>query len=286
VGESGGIHIEVGMRPLSRLPGSLVALALSAVPAIGALDAQSIPPRPSATEGHAACTAARLRLAGLPNLGVVSDQLFRGAQPDAAGFGELKRLRIDIVVNLRHETDTIRRERPLVEAQGMRYVSIPWRGWDEPKVEQVAQFLSLLRDHPDRRVFVHCRRGSERTGVMVASYRMSRDHWTPEQALAEMEAFGFRSRFSHLTRFVHRFPALLLRDPVLRSVTAMQSCGDDVGAGDVSGPAQGRAGCAGPRTAAGGPRALDGGQVAGVAESGAFQPSEPTSNRRCLSEQR
>jgi hypothetical protein len=67
---------------------------------------------------------------------------------------------------------------------------------------------------------------------------------------------------------------------------AASRSGDDVGAGDVSGPAQGRAGCAGPRTAAGGPRALDGGQVAGVAESGAFQPSEPTSNRRCLSEQR
>ena len=210
------LTLEMGMRPRSRLPGSLVTLAML-VSSLGASAAQSTRPEPSATESRAACAADRLPLAGLPNFGIVSDRVYRGAQPDTAGFTELKKLGIDIVVDLRHETGHIRGERRLVEAQGMRYVSIPWRGTDEPKVEQVAEFLSLLRDNPERRVFVHCRRGSERTGVMVACYRMSRDHWTPERALAEMQAFGFRSRFRHLTRFVREFPALLLRDPFLRS---------------------------------------------------------------------
>jgi hypothetical protein len=53
---------------------------------------------------------------------------------------------------------------------------------------------------------------------MVACYRISREQWTPEQAQAEMDAFGFcRRRFAHLTRFVREFPTLLLRDPGLRS---------------------------------------------------------------------
>jgi hypothetical protein len=52
---------------------------------------------------------------------------------------------------------------------------------------------------------------------MVACYRISREHWTPERAQAEMEAFGFRRRFAHLTRFVHEFPSLLRRDAVLQS---------------------------------------------------------------------
>jgi protein tyrosine/serine phosphatase len=155
----------------------------------------------------------------LPNFGSVSNQLYRGAQPADGGFAELKKRGIDIVVNLRHEPDEIVRERALVEAQGMRYVSIPWRGKQDPKTEQVAQFLSLLRENPDRRVFVHCERGAERTGVMVACYRMSREQWSPEQALNEMEAFRFRGLlFGHLKRFVRAFPGLFQSDSFLKPI--------------------------------------------------------------------
>ena len=117
-------------------------------------------------------------------------------------------------MNLRHETGEIAREHALVNAHGMRYVSIPWQGRHTPSAEQLAQFLKLLHDNADRKVFVHCRRGAERTGVFVACYRIAREHWTPEQALAEMERFRFRGlRFGHLKRFVRAFPTLWLRDP-------------------------------------------------------------------------
>jgi protein tyrosine/serine phosphatase len=154
---------------------------------------------------------------GLPNFGVVSDQLYRGAQPDERGFAELARRGISVVVNFRNERSTIERERALVESMGMEYVSIPWRGQDDPHPDQVARFLRLLADNPQRKVFVHCRRGAERTGVMVACYRMNRERWTADRALAEMEAFGFRRRFAHLARFVREFPMLMLRDPALQS---------------------------------------------------------------------
>ena len=85
--------------------------------------------------------AARVKLVGLPYFGNVSTQLYRGAQPQDTGFAELKKLGIGIVVNLRHEPDEIARERGLVEQQGMQYVSIPWRGKQDPKTEDVAQFL-------------------------------------------------------------------------------------------------------------------------------------------------
>ena len=157
--------------------------------------------------------------AGLRNFAVVSNHLLRGGQPADPGFAELKKLGVDIVVNMRDEPNEIARERTLVEAQGMTYVSIPWRGKQDPNPEQVAQFLKVMREHPDRKVFVHCERGAERTGVMVACYRMSSEGWTPDRALGEMEKFGFRGlRFGHLKRFVREFPALLLRDPVLKSL--------------------------------------------------------------------
>jgi protein tyrosine phosphatase (PTP) superfamily phosphohydrolase (DUF442 family) len=155
-----------------------------------------------------------VHVSGLPNFGIVSDRLYRGGQPENTGLAELRNLGVDIVVNLRHEADRIAREHALVEGLGMRYVSIPWRSKDGPNTGQVAQFLEVLRDNPDRRVFVHCRRGAERTGVYVASYRIAREHWTSEQALAEMERFRFRGLWNgHLKRFVRAFPTLLLSPP-------------------------------------------------------------------------
>lgn len=164
----------------------------------------------------AAQVAKPVQQPGLPRFGTVTSHLYRGGQPETRGFAELKGLGIDLVVNLRNEPDEIARERAVVEAQGLRYASIPWRGKENPKPEQVAEFLALLRANSDKKVFVHCERGSERTGVMIACFRMSTERWTPEQALAEMAAFGFRRfGFGHLKRFVREFPTLLTRDPLL-----------------------------------------------------------------------
>jgi tyrosine-protein phosphatase SIW14 len=153
---------------------------------------------------------------GLPRFGTVTNHLYRGGQPDTRGFAQLKGLGIDLVVNLRNEADEIARERALVEAQGLRYASIPWRGKENPKPDQVAEFLALLRANADKKVFVHCERGSERTGVMIACYRMSTERWTVDRALSEMDSFGFRRfGFGHLKRFVREFPSLLTREPFL-----------------------------------------------------------------------
>ena len=196
----------------------IVALAIPTAPFVVVAGTPSAQSHAQLPTGSSAAPAAPREYAGLRNFGVVSDYLYRGAQPAESGFAELARRGIAIVVNLRHERDRIAHERTLVESLGMQYVSIPWRGHDDPNPEQVAQFLRLLRDNPQLKVFVHCRRGAERTGVMVACYRISRERWTAERAQAEMEAFGFRRRFAHLTRFVRDYPALLLRDPVLESM--------------------------------------------------------------------
>ena len=150
----------------------------------------------------------------MPNFGVVSERLYRGGQPENTGLAELRKLGVDIVVNLRDEPDRIARERAMVEGLGMRYVSIPWQAWEGPNAEQVAQFLKLLRDNSDRKVFVHCRRGAERTGVFIATYRMAHENWSPDQALEEMEQFRFHGMWhGNLKRFVRAFPTLLLDPP-------------------------------------------------------------------------
>src|ERR1700751_1483396 len=128
-----------------------------------------------------------LPLNGVPNFGEVTSQLLRGGQPTEAGFEELSKRGIGLVINLRGDSKA---ERAMVEKLGMQYVSIPWH-CAYPKDRQVAQFLSVLRANPDKKIFVHCRLGVDRTGLMIASYRMAEQGWTAARAHREMAAFGF-----------------------------------------------------------------------------------------------
>jgi protein tyrosine phosphatase (PTP) superfamily phosphohydrolase (DUF442 family) len=165
--------------------------------------------------------ATKKKFAGLPNFGRVSDTLSRGAQPVDAGYAELKKEGFEIVVSFREHPGQIAVERRAVEAQGMRFVSIPWPPMDAPRNAQVAEFLELLRANPGKKIFAHCQRGAERTGVMVAAYRIAAEKWTPQQALDEMEVFGFRGFwFRHLKKYVRAFPAQLDSDPALKLASA------------------------------------------------------------------
>jgi protein tyrosine phosphatase (PTP) superfamily phosphohydrolase (DUF442 family) len=151
--------------------------------------------------------ARKVDLKGVSNFGEVSGQLYRGAQPTAHGFEELAHRGVGIVIDLRGDDKV---ERDVVTKLGMHYVAIPWHCY-APKDEKVAKFLSVLRDHPDKKVFVHCRLGIDRTGLMVASYRMAEQGWSAEQAEREMMAFGFNSAHRMicpgLSSYEEKFPS-------------------------------------------------------------------------------
>lgn len=155
---------------------------------------------------------------GIQNFGRLDARLFRGAQPEIAAYPTLKTFGIDVVVRLSTGGEYIEGERRQVEKIGLHFVSLPWRAEDTPEPGQIADFFELMRAHPDWKVFVHCREGVDRTGVMVALYRIAVDRWSADAALDEMRAFHFHTIFHpHLQTFVEDFPAMLARDPQLRA---------------------------------------------------------------------
>jgi len=162
----------------------------------------------------------KLQIAGVHNAGKITDFLYRGAQPKEAGLSELKLLGVTTIVDLRGEDqEKVTWERNRAESLGMRFVHIPVSGWSPPTDEQVVQFLSLFRGEPGQRIFVHCRFGDDRTGVLVATYRMAFEKWSAEQAMKEMYFFGFNG-FWHpaMKSFVRDFPARLNSSPALASL--------------------------------------------------------------------
>jgi protein tyrosine phosphatase (PTP) superfamily phosphohydrolase (DUF442 family) len=177
---------------------------------------QSAPPvSPTSTTpaGH----GQKLHITGIPNAGKITDVLYRGAQPTEMGLSELKILGITTLVDLRTEDrEKIEWERKHAESLGMRFVHVPVDGWSPPTDEQVVQFLSLLRDNPGQKIFVHCHFGDDRTGVFIATYRMVSQKWTAEQAIREMYFFGFNGLWHPAMKtFVRDFPARLNSAPGL-----------------------------------------------------------------------
>jgi tyrosine-protein phosphatase SIW14 len=159
------------------------------------------------------------RIRGIGNFGEVTPMLFRGAQPNKRGYEALAKMGVDIVVDTRG--NRTKSEGKEVRRHGMQYVAIPWH-CPFPRDETFARFLRLLRDNPNKKVFVHCRLGDDRTGMMIASYRMAVEGWTADEAMVEMRQFGF-NRAHHficprLASYEKEFPEHLRRNPAFRGL--------------------------------------------------------------------
>jgi tyrosine-protein phosphatase SIW14 len=133
----------------------------------------------------------------LPNFQKVDDHVYRGAQPTNSGFKDLAQLGIKTVVDLRDIGEHSQAdEQKIVTDLGMRYVSIPMHGMSTPKDDQVAAVQAVFNETTGGPVFVHCKRGADRTGMVVAVYRISHDQWENKKALSEAKSYGM-SIFEH-----------------------------------------------------------------------------------------
>jgi len=130
----------------------------------------------------------------IPDFGEVTPRLYRGGQPKKHGFEALAKLGVQIVVDLRGDRHGEREE---VTRLGMQYVPMPWQ-CSFPKDEVFAAFIELIRKNPGKKIFVHCRVGDDRTGMMIAAYRMADEKWSAERAKKEMIHFGFSYVHRHL----------------------------------------------------------------------------------------
>lgn len=139
------------------------------------------------------------------NFGQISPTYLRGAQPDQDDVAALAKAGVRLVIDLQAKGRAD--EKGIVEAAGMKFVRIPMTTHVAPTPEQTAQFIALVTDPANQPVYVHCREGRHRTGVMTAVYRMTQDGWTAKQAFAEMKDYRFGWDFLHreFKKFVFAF---------------------------------------------------------------------------------
>jgi protein tyrosine/serine phosphatase len=86
-----------------------------------------------------------------------------------------------------------------------------------PKDRQIAKILGLLEDPERGPFYVHCRRGYDRVGMVIAAYRIAHDHWTNKHALEEADHYGI-NRFELLMKlWIRHF------DPSKLNISAAQN---------------------------------------------------------------
>ena len=193
---------------------SLAAWGLIVIPPAGAgvtgdaspaVTSAAVAPAPQARPAE---WAQPLILEGLPNLHKVAEGLYRGAQPTAAGFEQLKRLGVRTVIDLRVNHS----DQDLLPPAGMRQEVIPMQTW-HVDAAAVERFLAIVADSNRAPVFVHCQHGADRTGLMCAIYRVVVCNWDKESAIREMTqgGFGFHPIWLNLAHAVRTLDADALR---------------------------------------------------------------------------
>lgn len=130
----------------------------------------------------------------LPRLFKVNDSLYRGAQPKPGGVAKLASIGIRTIICLREENEITAREADEARKSGVAFISIPLPELSRPDEEKIKLILGIIADQSKGPVFVHCNHGRDRTGTVVACYRISHDGWTSKQAKTEAHQFGL-SRF-------------------------------------------------------------------------------------------
>jgi protein tyrosine/serine phosphatase len=127
----------------------------------------------------------------IKNFGKINEQYYRGSQPDAVQYVELKKLGIKTVIDLRKDRED--KEPDWAKSAGLQYVNIPLTTKHPATEEQTSEFLTVVNDSANWPVFVHCKGGRHRTGEMTAIYRITHDGWTATQAYEEMKKFDFEN---------------------------------------------------------------------------------------------
>ena len=158
-------------RPSSLLP----MIALLVLPACGSVPGKASPNDPAG------------------NFSQVSPAIYRGGRPDQPGVQALVQMGIKTIIDLENSDEVVATESGWAKQAGLNFIHEPMNGLEAPRDAEVDDILAKMNDPSLQPVFVHCMQGVDRTGLIIALYRVITEGWTPKDAHAEMMDHGFKS---------------------------------------------------------------------------------------------
>lgn len=145
------------------------------------------------------------------------------------GYKYLAQIGVKTVLDLRQKDARSSAEERAVTALGMKFVNVPMSGLTPPTQAEISQILSLF-EGTGGPVFVHCRRGADRTGAVVAAYRIDHDRWDNARALNEAMSDGMSFFQRPRQNFIRTFQPQTL---AVAAVAKSQAAGTKAAAATV-----------------------------------------------------
>lgn len=133
----------------------------------------------------------------ITNFRQINDWFYRGGQPLDDQFTQLTQLGIKTIICLRWNKKVIKHEAEIARDHNLEFVPIPLTYWRLPNREEIDKFFSIVSNESKKPIYLHCKHGSDRTGMLAAFYRIRVDGWSFEQAYDEMKASGFHKIKMH-----------------------------------------------------------------------------------------
>ena len=123
----------------------------------------------------------------LRNMYKVSDSLYRSEKPDQSGFTFFQEQKVASVLDLRRtHKDLAVNPNPFTGK--LYHIPIETAKLSD---KEVVEALQILQKAP-KPLVIHCAHGSDRTGTIVAMYRIIYQNWSKEQAIEEMKRGGYK----------------------------------------------------------------------------------------------
>lgn len=132
--------------------------------------------------------------ADLENWYQIDEKVFRSSQPDKDDMPLLQQLSIADVLNLRsiHTDDDEAEGAPL----RLHHIRTSAREISQNEIIQALKIITTAKG----KILVHCWHGSDRTGAVIASYRIVVQGWSKAEAIDEMVngGYGFHAIFDNI----------------------------------------------------------------------------------------
>jgi tyrosine-protein phosphatase SIW14 len=167
----------------------VVLMILFSLPAVHAAEQQARP----------ASWAKPVKAKYVKNFYQLDEKLFRSAQPNEEGFGELEQLGIKNVLSFRdyHSDED-------AEGTHLKLFRIKMEAGDISD-DQVIEALRIIKN-ADGPILIHCWHGSDRTGLISAMYRIVFQNWSKDDAIEELTkgGYGYHSLYRNIPEYIRK----------------------------------------------------------------------------------
>jgi len=126
----------------------------------------------------------------------VSEGIYRG--PRLYDLNELKSLKIHTILNLEDNGEAIQKESEAAGQLGIVVINIPMSGISRPKPADLLRAVKIIEDQDSHPIYVHCLHGRDRTGFVIAAYKIIHNGWSVEKAYREAVDDGHNRWFYDL----------------------------------------------------------------------------------------